>query len=145
MWREKGGLLGQSRDVPNERSESSGAVRRALRVGVMSRGVAGSYFGYLVQRAFLGEDGRNEKLKAAHTKAARRVREELQSLRGPMMKVGQALSLQTDLLPEEILKELGQLQMNAPGMHPSLVRVQYKGSFGREPEDVFRTFEPLSP
>jgi predicted unusual protein kinase regulating ubiquinone biosynthesis (AarF/ABC1/UbiB family) len=121
---------------------SQGAVRRALRMGVMSQGVVGSYVGYLVQRAFLGEDRRKEKLKAAHTKAAQHVRNELQLLRGPMMKVGQALSLQTDLLPEEILKELSQLQMSAPGMHPSLVRVQFKGSLGREPEEVFRSFEP---
>lgn len=122
--------------------EIEGAARRALRVGLMSQSVAGSYVGYFLQRAFLGEDSRKEKLSAAHTKAARRVRSELQQLRGPMMKVGQALSLQTDLLPEEILKELSQLQMHAPGMHPSLARVQFKGSMGRNPDEVFRTFEP---
>lgn len=122
--------------------ENEGAARRALRVGLMSQGVAGSYLGYFLQRAFLGEDSRKEKLSAAHTRAARRVTSELQQLRGPMMKVGQALSLQTDVLPEEILKELSQLQMHAPGMHPSLVRVQFKGSMGRDPEDVFRTFDP---
>ena len=57
------------------------------------------------------------------------------------MKIGQALSLQTQLLPEEVLSELSQLQMKAPGMHSSLVRVQFKNSAGLYPEEAFREFE----
>src|SRR5260370_35827473 len=34
------------------------------------------------------------------------------------------------------------LQMSAPGMHPSLVRVQVKRSLGREPEEIFKSFTP---
>jgi len=122
--------------------EDEGAARRAWRIGLLGQGIAGSYIGYFLQRAFLGEDRRKEKLSAAHTQAARRVTRELQQLRGPMMKIGQALSLQTDVLPEEILKELTQLQMHAPGMHPSLARVQFRSNLGRDPQDVFRTFDP---
>ena len=107
----------------------------------MSAGVAGSYAGYLAQRAFLGEEERERKLKTTHAKAGRRISVELSALRGPAMKLGQALSLQTDLVPEEILRELSTLQMHAPGMHPSLVRAQFKASMGRPPEDVFRSFE----
>src|SRR4030095_8828618 len=44
------------------------------------------------------------------------------------------------VLPDEILAELATLQMEAPGMHPSLVRVQVKGSLGREPEEIFKHF-----
>lgn len=123
-------------------TENDGAAGRNLRLGAMGLGVAGSYFGYLLQRSFLGEEKREEKLKAAHTKAARRVREELQALRGPVMKIGQAMSLQTQMLPEEVLAELSQLQRKAPGMHSALVRVQFKNSVGLYPEDVFREFEP---
>jgi predicted unusual protein kinase regulating ubiquinone biosynthesis (AarF/ABC1/UbiB family) len=119
--------------MPRERA---GAARRALRVGLMTQGVAGSYVGYFLQRAFLGADRRREKLSAAHSKAARRVTSELQQLRGPMMKVGQALSLQSDLLPEEVLKELSQLQMKAPGMHPSLARSS-KGAWAAIPKRCF--------
>jgi len=107
----------------------------------MSASVAGSYAGYLAQRVFLEEEDRERKLKAAHTKAGRRITGELSALRGPAMKLGQTLSLQTDLVPEEIVRELMQLQMHAPGMHPSLVRAQFKTSLGRTPEDVFRSFD----
>jgi aarF domain-containing kinase len=119
-----------------------GATRRALRMAAMSAGVAGSYVGYLMQRAFLGEARRGEKLKAAHARAGRRMRGEMQQLRGTIMKLGQALSLHGEFLPEEVLAELSKLQRQAPGMHPSLVGAQFKASLGQPPEEVFREFDP---
>src|SRR6185503_9215108 len=104
--------------------------------------VAGSYMGYLVQRAFVGKAAGESKLKSTHTRAARKMRDEMQALRGPLMKVGQMLSLQTNVLPEETLAELAKLQREAPGMHASLVRVQIKGSLRREPEEIFKSFSP---
>src|SRR6266498_439393 len=101
-------------------SDKNTPTRRALSVASMVAGTAGSYIGYLLQRAFLGEAQSKTKLKSTHTRAARRMRDELQSLRGPAMKIGQTLSLQIGSLPEETLAELATLQMEAPGMHPSL-------------------------
>src|SRR5216684_2469951 len=115
-------------------------TRRALSVASMSADIAGSYIGYLFQRAFLGEERGKQKLKSTHTRAARRMRDEMQSLRGPAMKIGQTLSLQTGILPDETLAELATLQMEAPGMHPSLVRVQVRRSLGAEPEEIFKQF-----
>lgn len=120
------------------RSSPSG---RALRMAGMGMGVAGSYLGYLVQRAFLGEEKRKAKLKSVHGSAARRMRDEMQTLRGPAMKLGQALSLQSGILPDEALIELSKLQMEAPGMHASLMSAQFRGSMGRAPEECFREFD----
>lgn len=127
-------------------SDKNTPTRRALSMASMGADIAGSYIGYLFQRAFLGDAQAKSKLKSTHTRAARRMRDEMQSLRGPAMKIGQALSLQTGTLPDEVLAELATLQMEAPGMHPSLVRVQVKGSLGREPEDIFKEFtlEPFA-
>src|SRR6267143_90262 len=123
-------------------SEKNTPARRALGMASMGAGIAGSYLGYALQRAFLGKAEGEAKLKATHTRAARRMRDELQSLRGAAMKIGQTLSLQTGTLPDETLAELATLQMSAPGMHPSLVRVQVKRSLGREPEEIFKSFAP---
>jgi len=68
--------------------------------------------------------------------------DEMQTLRGAAMKLGQTLSLQTGTLPDETLAELATLQMSAPPMHPSLVRAQFKQSLGAEPEEIFKQFEP---
>src|SRR5882672_2419041 len=123
-------------------SDKNTPTRRALSVATMGANIAGSYIGYLLQRAFLGEEQGKSKLKSTHTRAARRMRDEMQTLRGPAMKIGQTLSLQTGILPDETLAELATLQMEAPGMHPSLVRVQVKASLGREPEEIFKHFTP---
>ncbi len=127
-------------------SQKNTTTGRAFSMASMGAGIAGSYFGYLLQRAFLGEAKGKVKLKSTHIRAARRMAEEMQALRGPAMKLGQMLSLQTGVLPDEILAELATLQMEAPGMHPSLVRAQFKGSFGREPEEIFKYFtaEPFA-
>lgn len=117
-------------------------TRRALKMASMGASVAGSYLGYVLQSAFAGKSRREQKLKTTHTQVARRVRDEMLSLRGPAMKLGQTLSLQTGILPEETVHELATLQMQAPGMHPSLVRVQVKTSLGKEPEKIFETFSP---
>src|SRR5256884_622765 len=123
-------------------SQKNTTTGRALSMASMGAGIAGSYFGYLLQRAFLGEEKGRIKLKSTHIRAARRMADEMHALRGPAMKLGRMLSLQTGVLRDEILAELATLQMAAPGMHPSLVRVQIKGSLGREPEEIFKQFTP---
>jgi ubiquinone biosynthesis protein len=95
----------------------------------------------MAQRMFLGVEGRDTKRRATHASAGRQIRDELQLLRGPIMKFGQALSLHTDLVPEEMLAELTKLQMEAPGMHPSLALAQFKASVGRSPDQVFKRFD----
>src|SRR6185436_15690460 len=123
-------------------SKKNSSLRHALSMASMGADIAGSYLGYALQRAFLGETKRREKLKSTHTRAARRMRDEMQTLRGAAMKLGQTLSLQTGTLPDETLAELATLQMSAPPMHPSLVRAQFKQSLGAEPEQIFKQFDP---
>jgi len=122
------------------------AVRRGLRMGKLGFGLAGSYLGYHIQNLFLGESQRAERRKLFNALAALQVREELQSLKGPIMKLGQMLSMQSQVLPEEVVHELANLQMRAPAMHSTLTRAQFKGGYGKFPEEVFEQFtaEPFA-
>lgn len=122
--------------------KDKGAMKRGFRMGKLGFGLAGSYLSYQVQNLFLGESRRAEQRKMFNALAALQVREELQSLRGPIMKLGQTLSMQSQVLPEEVMRELMELQMRAPAMHPTLARAQFKGAFGKFPEEVFREFAP---
>src|SRR5689334_12845358 len=117
------------------------SARRALRMAGMGAGVAGDYVGYFVQRLFLDAPAPDAKLKETHRRAAQPMRDEMMSLRGPAMKLGQTLSLQSGVLPEEALIELAKLQREAPPMHPSLMRAQFRGSMGYEPDEVFASFD----
>ncbi len=120
----------------------SGSGSRTNHLVRLGFGLAGSYLAYQIQRPFLGETGAKVRRRALRRKQARQVREKLEALRGPIMKVGQALSMQTHLLSGEMVEELSTLQMQAPPMHSSLMRAQFKSSLGKYPEDVFRSFEP---
>jgi predicted unusual protein kinase regulating ubiquinone biosynthesis (AarF/ABC1/UbiB family) len=119
-----------------------GALTRGFRLGKLGLTLTGSYLGYQAQNLLLGEEQRAERQHRFQQKASRRVRQELQSLKGAAMKIGQIFSLQTHALPEDAIKELATLQMHAPAMHPSLARAQFKSSLGKYPEEVFREFDP---
>jgi predicted unusual protein kinase regulating ubiquinone biosynthesis (AarF/ABC1/UbiB family) len=42
-----------------------------------------------------------------------------------------------------MLAQLSALQMQAPGMHPSLMRAQFEGAMGAPPEELFRQFDEV--
>jgi predicted unusual protein kinase regulating ubiquinone biosynthesis (AarF/ABC1/UbiB family) len=116
-----------------------GLLGRGVRLGKLGFSLAGSYLGYQAQNLVLGESAHQK--RQFQQKTAQRVRRELESLKGPVMKLGQLLSQQTHALPEEAVRELANLQMQAPGMHPTLARAQFKSACGQYPEAVFRKFE----
>ena len=120
----------------------SKTVSRAARLMKLGAGLTGSYLAYQLQRPFLNEDESEKRKKHLRGRNAKRVREELSTLAGPLMKLGQALSMQTHLLDEEWIRELSALQMQAPPMHESLMRAQFKSAMGKYPEQLFRSFEP---
>src|SRR5262249_50543131 len=91
--------------------------------------------------AFLAEETGEQRRRKFQKQSSQKVREELGSLKGAAMKLGQLLSLQTHVLPEEALTELANLQMQAPAMHPTLARAQFRSSLGKDPEEVFSKFE----
>ncbi len=116
-------------------------IGRAARLAQLGAGIAGSYLAYQLQRPFLDERQSSERRSALRRRHARRIREDLQDLRGPVMKLGQMLSMQTHIFDAGVVEELAGLQMQAPPMHPALMRAQFKGAFGQYPEEVFRSFE----
>jgi len=118
------------------------ALGRGFKLGKLGLSLTGSYLGYQLQNLLRSPEARNEGRRRFRQNSSRQVRLELESLKGPVMKLGQILSLQSHLLPPEIIGELARLQMRAPGMHPTLARAQFKSSLGRYPEEVFREFDP---
>lgn len=120
----------------------SGAINRGWRIGKLGLRLTGSYLGYQAQNLFLGEN--EQRQSRFERQASQHITQELGSLKGAAMKLGQILSMQTKVLPDTMTRELSGLQMRAPGMHPTLARAQFKSSLGRYPEEVFREFDPES-
>lgn len=64
----------------------------------------------------------------------------LGSLRGPLMKVGQLLSMVPDILPEPYAKALSSLQSQAPPMGELFVKRRMKAELGTDWEKCFQHF-----
>jgi predicted unusual protein kinase regulating ubiquinone biosynthesis (AarF/ABC1/UbiB family) len=117
------------------------SIRRLARLAQLGASLAGGYLASQARRPFLNKERANGQRQALRLKQAKQVRQELQGLRGPIMKIGQALSMQTHFLGLELVEELSALQMHAPPMHPTLMRAQFKGALSNYPEAVFRSFD----
>jgi predicted unusual protein kinase regulating ubiquinone biosynthesis (AarF/ABC1/UbiB family) len=118
--------------MPEMSDEDSftGRVRRYARVGSAMGGLAARLAG----ERYLGieiDRGRH----AADLKAA------LGGIKGPLMKVAQLLATIPDALPDEYVKELVQLQANAPAMGWPFVRRRMAGELGPDWQSRFRHFE----
>jgi predicted unusual protein kinase regulating ubiquinone biosynthesis (AarF/ABC1/UbiB family) len=107
-----------------------GRVRRYARVGGAMSGLAARLAG----ERYLGLPIDRER-HAADLKAA------LGGIKGPLMKVAQLLATIPDALPEEYVRELIQLQSNAPAMGGPFVRRRMAGELGPDWRSRFASFE----
>jgi ubiquinone biosynthesis protein len=70
-------------------------------------------------------------------------RELFERLSGIWIKAGQLLSLRTDLMSDEMCRELAKLQYRVAGFPPETARRVVEDHFGRPLTQVFSDFEPL--
>ena len=108
----------------------TGRVRRYARVGGAMAGLGAR----LGAERYLGVPIDRER-HAADLKAA------LGGIKGPLMKVAQLLATIPDALPEEYVRELVQLQANAPAMGWPFVRRRMMGELGPDWQSRFKSFE----
>jgi len=108
----------------------TGRVRRYARVG----GAMGGLAARLAGERYLGMPIDRER-HAADLKTA------LGGIKGPLMKVAQLLATIPDALPEEYVRELIQLQANAPAMGWPFARRRMIGELGPDWPGRFKSFE----
>lgn len=75
------------------------------------------------------------------TRTAERLVSTLGELKGAAMKLGQVLSMDSDLLPAEIRALVGRLQNQAPAMGFAQVAAVIRSELGDEPRKVFASFD----
>jgi len=114
--------------VTSKFSTSRGA--RFLKLGALSGKVGSSYLGRAVKGAFLDAESRAQELLDTNVTNALRVARTFGELKGAVMKVGQMLSLQEDLLPAEMREVLRGLQSHAPPVAFSVLRPVLEAELG---------------
>ena len=85
--------------------------------------------------------GRKVRRRENEEQTARMVRELFEELGGVWIKVGQLLSLRTDLMPEAICRQLATLQYRRHGFAPEIARRVIEEELGRPITSVFSYFE----
>lgn len=124
-----------------KRTQPDKVIDRGLQISRLGLRLTSSFLGYQLQNMWLGDDQKAERQENFQKKASHQIRESLGTLKGPVMKLGQMLSMQSGMISSDAIEELAALQMHAPGMHPTLARAQFKSSIGKCPEQVFQQFE----
>jgi len=117
------------------------APGRLVRMGLMGAGVVGRNTLAGIRKIGASEERRKEIDRRTHEANALRIFDSMTQMKGAFMKLGQMLSLQAHTLPEPYLRKLADLQWEAPPMHATLMRMQFKNETGRNPEDVYAGFE----
>ena len=117
-----------------ERAPDANTALRRVRRYAQVTGAVGGLAARLAGARYLGT-GLDQPKHAADLRAA------LGGLKGPLMKVVQFLSTIPDALPQDYVRELGELQSNAPSMGWAFVRRRMAAELGADWEGKFRHFE----
>jgi predicted unusual protein kinase regulating ubiquinone biosynthesis (AarF/ABC1/UbiB family) len=119
-----------------------GSFLRMWNLGSLPAKVVAACFAFWWRSQFADEDMKASLRSEARLAAALEIFGTMGYLRGAVMKVGQFLANLPTVVPEEFAEVLSALHFEAPPMHYSLVRELFLDEFGREPEEVFASFDP---
>ncbi|MCB1732414.1 MAG: AarF/ABC1/UbiB kinase family protein, partial [Halieaceae bacterium] len=135
MAKDKKGADDNHRSIPTSR------VGRLARVARMAGGVAGGMLAEGTRQLRAGKRPRARDMLLTPANA-RRVADQLATMRGAAMKVGQILSMDTgDFLPRELADILARLRSDARYMPVAQLRKVMDEAYGEDWEELFYGFE----
>lgn len=114
---------------------------RIWTLGSLQARITAGYLAYWLRSRFSNLEEKQRLKSEAHLAAALKLFGTMGYLRGAVMKVGQLLANLPEVVPEEFAEVLSALHFEAPPMHYSLVREVFLDEFGREPEELFASFD----
>jgi predicted unusual protein kinase regulating ubiquinone biosynthesis (AarF/ABC1/UbiB family) len=123
--------------IRQSRLSRGGALTRlALRVG-------GRYVARSPRLIFASVERRSELRHDLAMRTAEDVAEELGSMKGALMKLGQMASYIDEDMPETVRAAMARLQHSAPPMSAALASSVILEELGEEPEHIFARWDPL--
>jgi ubiquinone biosynthesis protein len=128
---------------PMSSAEASG-IGSLGRLREISSVVARYGFGSFLEQSRLGEllgEKRPPGTEATAGSRARRLRLMLTDLGPTFVKLGQVMSTRADLLPQEVIRELSELQDQVPPFPFAEVKRTIEAGLGRDLSDAFATFD----
>lgn len=114
---------------------------RIWTLGSLQARVTAGYLAYWLRSRFSNADKKQRLKSEAHLAAALKLFGTMGYLRGAVMKIGQMLANLPEVVPEEFAEVLSALHFEAPPMHFAMVREVFLDELGREPEEMFASFD----
>ena len=120
--------------------------KRLRKLAGMTASVLGRYAKSQIKGFFLSDEAAARERRLAHLQSGGRIAQTLGELKGAVMKVGQMVSIASDILPTELADALRSLQRAAPPMPYEVIAEQIEAELGAPPERLFREFsrEPFA-
>lgn len=122
------------------------SLRRLWTIGELSTQVVLAYTGLWIRGLFADAKKKERQAIETNLRVALKMVHRLGYLRGAATKLGQAFGSLPELLPEQVVSTLDMLHAQAPPMHFSLIREVVRSDLGKDPIDLFATFnkEPFA-
>jgi aarF domain-containing kinase len=118
-----------------------GSVRRLWTLSDLSVQIALAYMAFWVRQWFVDAETRKQRLVETNLRVALKLIHRMGYLRGAVAKVGQLLGGLPEVLPDQVVSTLDKLHFEAPPMHFSLLREMVRNELGKDPEEIFETFD----
>ena len=111
--------------------------KTALKLGVRS-------VGYWSRKPFLSAESQRALKETFDQRSGEILFQGLSLLKGTALKIAQMLSLEMDIFPPAVRKELSRACYQVPPMNRALVRKSITSNLGQPPEALFADFEPMA-
>ena len=133
--------------MANNESKSKKDAKRSQwhrfwKVSNLSLKVGGSYLKQKARETLSRAEDLAPQRMQTHIRNAERIVETLGELKGPLMKVGQMLSLNEEILPKAFTERLATLQRQAPAEDFEIIQQQIEVSFGKPLKAIFPSIDP---
>lgn len=103
--------------------------------------VGGKLLGYYAKRPFLSDKGKDRAKKKMEEESAAIVFNALSILKGTAVKIAQMLSIEMDIFPDSVCRELAKSYNQLPPMNQALVRKTVGNAFHEAIDTVFKSFD----
>jgi len=115
--------------------------RRSIAGGKTAVKVSGKALQYFTKKPFLSRSGKQQAKEDFSKQSAEILFNGMSLLKGTALKIAQQLSIELELFPPEVRKEMEKSYNQVPPINQALIRKIIKNAFGHMPEEVFESFD----
>ena len=123
------------------RPAPTGSLHRMWTLSELSAQIALAYGAFWVRSWFSKSEASKQRLLETNLRIGLKTFHRLGYLRGARTKLGQTAGNLPGILPQQLADTLDRLHFEAPPMHYPLIQEVIRNQFGKEPEELFLSFE----